>query len=138
MTHPIDKSFDEIFKRALNQSIGLDFAFPQQSSQFPPHNILKHSDTEFSVQVALAGYNKENISIDIKKNILTISTKDKVEDGATVEYLYKGIAARAFTKEFTLGEYVEVVGAHMNNGILEVMLVKNIPDEKKPRKIDIA
>jgi molecular chaperone IbpA len=87
------------------------------------------------MEFAVAGFKRDEISVTTEKNVLTIkSTKDDSDDK---EYLHKGIAARKFTRSFTLPEYFEVDGATVDNGILYINLIRNIPEEKKPKVINI-
>jgi len=102
---------------------------------YPPYNIVKIDDDNLVMEFAVAGFKKDEISVTTEKNVLTIkSTKDDAEEK---DYLYKGIAARKFTRQFTLPEYFEVEGAKVDNGILYIDLIRNIPEEKKPKSIKI-
>lgn len=103
------------------------------SSTYPPYNIIKNGD-DFSVEVAVAGFAREDLSITIEDNLLKI---EGFKPALDTEYVHKGIGTRNFTHKFLLGEYVEVKDARLDNGILTVELFRNIPDEKKPRAIDI-
>jgi len=102
---------------------------------YPPYNIVKINDDHLVMEFAVAGFKKDEISVTTEKNVLTIkSTKDDADDK---EYLHKGIAARKFTRSFNLPEYFEVDGATVDNGILSINLIRNIPEEKKPKVIKI-
>ena len=106
---------------------------------YPPYNILKHKDGKWEIEVALAGLRKDDIEITVKDRSLTIASEIEVNEDAETfgEVIHHGIAQRNFTLNFALADYVEVDEAIMADGILTVKLVTNIPDEKKPKVIDI-
>jgi len=108
-------------------------------SQFPKYNIVKNSETEFELILALAGYEQKDIEITVNDNHLFISSAknndDKKED--TREYLYQGIAKRSFKFKMMLHEYTTIKGATMKDGMLILSLENIIPEEKLPRKIEI-
>ena len=122
-------------------TIGFDSMFDRleklQSQQqgYPPHNVINHGDDKFEISIAVAGFSDEDLIVEQKENVLTITSKDVDEDN--VEYLHKGIATRKFTKAFTLSEFVDVSNVRLNNGILSIELEKNIPEEKKPKRFNI-
>jgi molecular chaperone IbpA len=93
------------------------------------------NDNHLILEFAVAGFKKDDISITVEKNALVI--KSAKEDADHKEYLHKGIAARKFTRSFTLPEYFEVDGATVDNGILYINLIRNIPEEKKPKVIKV-
>ena len=107
---------------------------------YPPYNVIKIDDDHFSIELALAGIDKEALDIELDQNQLTISTKkvETLDDLKELEYLHKGISNRSFTRSFTLADHVIVTGADMHNGILKVSLERQLPEELKPRKIDIS
>jgi molecular chaperone IbpA len=107
------------------------------TQSFPPHNIIKLNDTHYVVELAVAGFSKEEIEITTEDGTLTIKgeKKDKETD---VIYLHRGIGTRSFTKQLTIADTVEVRGAEFKDGILRVGLENVIPEHKKPRKIDIS
>lgn len=100
---------------------------------YPPHNIVRLSEDQHLIELAVAGFREEDISIETHDNILSVSGKSTDQR----EYAYKGISTRDFEREFVLAEHVEVKEATYYNGILQIYLVRNVPDEKKPRKIEI-
>jgi molecular chaperone IbpA len=114
----------------------------QQATNYPPYNIVKHSEDKYSIELAIAGFTDEDLTVVLEKNILTVTGDrasahlNETEDAVT--YIHRGISGRKFTRNFTLAEYVEVVGAHASNGILTINLEKIIPEEKKPRTIQIT
>jgi molecular chaperone IbpA len=104
---------------------------------YPPYNIERTSENDYRVSVAVAGFSESDLSIESKENTLTIKGgKQAVEQ--TGEVLYQGIAARAFERVFQLADYVTVKNAVLENGLLHVDLVREIPEAKKPRQIPIG
>lgn len=101
---------------------------------YPHYNIKKLDDNRWSIELALAGFSKDDIEIEVKDNIMNISGELKSEDN---DYVYKGISSRKFSKSFTLAEFTECESAKMENGILSIILEKNIPEDKKPQKVKI-
>jgi molecular chaperone IbpA len=102
---------------------------------YPPYNINKISDDHIVLEFAVAGFNRGGIDISVEKDILTVKGEREEDEGAN--YIYKGIAARKFSRSFTLPEYFEVDRASITDGILYIDLYKNVPEEKKPKKIII-
>tara|TARA_S200000501_G_C20340702_1_gene533131 strand:- start:133 stop:537 length:405 start_codon:yes stop_codon:yes gene_type:complete len=125
---PYTIGFDRMFDM-LNR----DFNIP--TGGYPPYNIKKDGDYNFTIEIALAGFGKDDIEIKVADGELSIKSikENKNEDDA----LYKGIAYRKFNRVFTLADDVEVKKASLNNGMLTINLEKIIPDEKKPRVIKI-
>ena len=110
-----------------------------RNDSFPPHNIVYSKDTEsFKVEIALAGYAEDDIKVTLQDQVLTIET-DELETSKNDEtnYIHQGIAQRKFRKQFTLGEYLVVEGAEFINGLLTVTINKELPEEKKPKTIEI-
>ena len=101
---------------------------------YPHYNIKKLDDNKWSIELALAGFSKDDIEIEVKDNVMTINGELKEENN---EYVYKGISSRKFSKSFTLAEFTECESATMENGILSIILEKNIPEDKKPQKVKI-
>ena len=111
-----------------------------RNDSFPPHNIVYSKDTEsFKVELALAGYAKEDINITLQDQVLTIETYEELETSKNDEanYIHQGIAQRKFRKQFTLGEFLVVEGADFTNGLLTITINKELPEEKKPKTIKI-
>ena len=106
------------------------------SGGYPPYNIVKVSDSSYSISLAVAGFDKDEIKVEQDGNQLSIKAEKK-DSKEEIEYLYKGIGTRNFRREFSLADYVEVKSSKLDNGILVVTLEQNIPDEKKPRSIKI-
>lgn len=110
-------------------------ATPGQTN-YPPYNIVKTDESNYAIELALAGFNDDEISIEVKDGVLTVEGR-KDEDAKT-EYLHKGISARHFSRTFTLADTIVVRDAEFVNGILTIGLENVIPEEKKPRKIEIG
>ena len=103
---------------------------------YPPFDLIRKSEDEFSIQLAVAGFSLEDIDIEVTNGILTIALNN-TSNKPKLEYIHKGISTKQFSRSFTLAEYIEVESAHYNNGILIVDLKRKVPEEKKPRKIAI-
>jgi molecular chaperone IbpA len=105
---------------------------------YPPYNIERTGENDYRISVAVAGFGENEISIESKENTLTIKGEKQVKEENVGEVLYQGIAARAFERVFQLADYVQVKGASLENGLLHVDLVREIPEAKKPRQITIG
>ena len=102
---------------------------------YPPYDLVRVDDDNYILKLAVAGFAKQEIDISVSNGTLSIS--GEVESDDESEYLHKGIAMRKFTRTFALGEYMEVVDAEINNGLLYVTVRREVPEEKKPRQITI-
>ena len=105
---------------------------------YPPYNIERTGENDYRITVAVAGFGESELSIVSKENTLTIKGEKQVKQDNNGEVLYQGIAARAFERAFQLADYVQVKGANLENGLLHVELVREIPEAKKPRQIAIG
>jgi molecular chaperone IbpA len=106
---------------------------------YPPYNIERTAENEYRISVAVAGFGENELSIESKENTLTIKgEKQQSKDEQNGDVLYQGIAARAFERVFQLADYVTVKKASLENGLLHVDLVREIPEAKKPRQIPIG
>lgn len=118
----------------------IDAMASEQGNSYPPYNIEKLDENAYQISMAVAGFSDEELGIEVKENILTISGRkagdEKVEADRT--YLYRGIAQRAFERRFNLAEHIKVQGALLEHGLLHVKLVREVPEELKPRKIEIS
>jgi len=124
--------FDRLFN-LLDQTAG-DAAAPG----YPPYNIERTGENDYRITVAVAGFADSELSIEAKENTLTIKgEKQQAKEQNSGEVLYQGIAARAFERQFQLADHVQVKGANLENGLLHVDLVREIPEAKKPRQIAI-
>lgn len=116
----------------------LDSEFTKSTTtSFPPHNILKVGDNHYVVELAVAGFSKDEIDISVEDGTLTIKGNKK-EGTPDVTYLHRGIGTRSFTKTLTIADTVEVRGADFKDGILRVGLENIVPEHKKPRRIEIG
>jgi molecular chaperone IbpA len=134
-----------IFNQLRPHTIGYDNIFDHFNDMFessgmqtnyPPYDIIKQSDTKYDIQVALAGYCKDDIDLEMKDNTLSIKSVKKNEEDR-VEVLHRGIAKRYFERHFTIADDVKVNGAELKNGLLIVSLERVIPEHKKSRIIKI-
>ncbi|CUA97488.1 Hsp20 family protein [Pannonibacter indicus] len=103
---------------------------------YPPYNIERTGENTYRITMAVAGFGNDDLSIEAKEHALTVKGEKKSEETAG-EVLYRGIASRAFERRFQLAEYVKVEGAHLENGLLHIDLLREIPEAMKPRKIEI-
>jgi molecular chaperone IbpA len=104
------------------------------STNYPPYNLVEVSEDTYMIELALAGFKKEDISIEQEKNVLTIKGSSEEDEN---KYIHKGIGARAFTRTFSLSEYMNVAGVVMENGVLRVLIVKLVPEEARPKTFKI-
>jgi molecular chaperone IbpA len=107
------------------------------TTAYPPYNLIKITDDEFVVEVALAGFTMEDLEITQNARKLTIEGHKPEIEGEEVTYLHRGISSRAFTRDFVLAEHVDVKEAKFDNGILRITLRREVPEEMKPRQIAI-
>lgn len=131
--------------QALNRAlIGFDQLFNnverrfanQVQNNYPPYNVLKHDENHFEIEIAVAGFEKEDITIEVDQDQLIIKGQRLKDDDAD-KYLHRGLAARDFERSWTLAEYMEVGDAELTNGILSVKLTRIVPEALKPRLIAI-
>jgi len=115
----------------------LDAASRSEQPSYPPYNIELVTDDQYRISMAVAGFSEDELNIESEHNTLTV-TGVKAEDKTQRHYLHQGIAARNFERKFQLADYVKVTGATMENGLLFVDLVREIPEAMKPRKISIG
>lgn len=135
--------FPNIDRWALGYDTMLDTLkqMSETKNTYPPYNITKNGD-DYTVEMALAGFRKEDVEVKVHERTLTICSdiddKDVPDEGKFGSVIHHGIAQRNFTTNFALGEFVEVVDAQMSDGILTIKLETHIPDEKKPKVIEIS
>jgi molecular chaperone IbpA len=124
--------FDQIFD-------GMERRFANQvSNNYPPYNITKLGENRYSIDIAVTGFTKEEVAVTIEANELTIRGERKRDDDAEVEYLHRGLALRDFERTFTLAEHMKVRGASIKHGILHIEIEREVPEEMKPRVINIV
>jgi molecular chaperone IbpA len=125
--------FDRLFS-LLDQATSTDAA-----PSYPPYNIERTDENAYRITIAVAGFAEADLSIESKENALTVRGEKQANDnGEKREVLHQGIAARAFERRFQLADYVHVTGASLENGLLHIDLVREIPEAKKPRQIAIS
>jgi molecular chaperone IbpA len=106
------------------------------STNYPPYNLKQFGQDSYLIEIALAGFQREDIKVQQEKNVLTISGESKSENAEG--YIHKGIGGRSFTRTFSLAEYVEVTSVMMKDGLLRVSLMKRIPEEARPKVFEIT
>lgn len=121
-----DRIFNDVERRYANSA----------QTNYPPFNILKHDEDHFEIEVAVAGFDREDITIEVDQNHLTIRGQRLKEDDVS-KYVHRGLAARDFERVFTLADHIEVGEAELTNGILRVKLTRIVPEALKPRLIAI-
>ncbi|HET6376531.1 MAG TPA: Hsp20 family protein [Methylocella sp.] len=127
--------FDRLFSM-IDQAAGFE-----TTPSYPPYNIERTGENAYRISVAVAGFSAKDLSIETKENTLTIRgsrEKEGEADKQKREILYQGIAARSFERRFQLADHVHVTGANLENGLLHVDLLRELPEAQKPRQIPIA
>lgn len=140
MLHPQFKDFDKFF-------VGFDDQFSRLAKMhddltknvpnYPPFNIKKTEENKYVIEMAVAGFSRQELELEFADDKLIVKGKAK-EDSSALEWLHKGIAARNFTHTFALNDQVEIKGAELINGMLKIALERIIPEHKKPQRIDIS
>ena len=119
-------------------SNALETAYRTEPGGYPPYNVEVSGENDYRVTMAVAGFSEKDLSIEAKENILTVSgSRTEDEEQQDTRFLYRGIANRSFERKFQLADYVRVMEAHLENGLLHVQLRREIPEAMKPRKIEI-
>ena len=111
--------------------------FANTNGNYPPHNIVKYNETHYGMEVAVAGFSREEIAVDVDQDQLTIRGVRNKDNDVTTEYLHRGLAARDFEQTYTLAEYMTVKGAEVKDGMLKIEIERVVPDALKPRQITI-
>lgn len=124
--------FDRLFQ-LLDGAGGVE----GDASTYPPYNIERTADNQYRITMAVAGFTKDEIDIQVKEQSLTVKGEKKSDDKER-QYLHRGIATRAFERRFQLADHVEVTGADLQDGLLHVDLVRNVPERLKPRSVQIG
>ena len=119
----LDQLFDAAFRNA-------------QDNTYPPYNIVKTGDDSYKITLAVAGFGEDDLEIVVKENMLTVQGRGAEADDAV--YLHRGIGRRAFEHRFQLADYVKVSGANLANGLLDIQLVREVPEAMKPQQIKIG
>jgi molecular chaperone IbpA len=133
---------------ALNKAlVGFDRLFDtfetrfanQLSTNYPPHNIIKTDDTHYQIEIAIAGFKKHEVTIEVEQDMLTVrGDSETSNDSPSKQYLHRGLSSRNFVRSWQLAEHMIVNGAEIKDGILTISLEYIIPEEKKARVIDIV
>ena len=133
---PLTVGFDNVFDQL--EYMMEDRFFEKSGNNFPPYNIVKTGENTYDVELALAGFNKKDIEVEYKENLLTVKSKKqeetKDEDG---NIIHRGISKRMFSKSFTIANDVEVKGAELKDGLLKVSMERIIPEHKKAKTFEI-
>ncbi len=109
-----------------------------QGDGYPPYNIEKIGGDDYRITMAAAGFSEDDLDVTVKENSLTIKGKKADAEQDKVKYLYRGIATRSFERRFELADHIKVIGARLENGILSLDLVREVPEAMKPRSIKIG
>ncbi|WP_288916050.1 Hsp20 family protein [Pseudomonas rhizophila] len=120
--------FNDLFETALRNEPG---------SSYPPYNVEKHGDDEYRIVVAAAGFQEDDLDLQVEKGVLTISGGKREASNDSVTYLHQGIAQRAFKLSFRLADHIEIRSAGLSNGLLSIDLLRVIPEEAKAKRIPI-
>jgi molecular chaperone IbpA len=125
--------FDRLFDMLENNSVG------QAGENYPPFDLIKVGDNEYRIELAVAGFTRDELDITAQQNVLIVSgrKKDETEDKQS-DYIYRGIANRSFERRFALADHIQVTGADIRDGLLAIDLVREIPEAMKPKKINIG
>ena len=125
-----DRQFDRLFDYVTHQA--------ESTGGYPPYNIQKTEDYKFEIEMALAGFSKKDIEVEVAQGVLTVKSMKDKDTGSTDEFtLYKGISQRNFKRKFTLADDIVVNGAELKDGMLTISLERIVPEEKKPQLITI-
>ncbi len=124
--------FDRLFSM-LDQATGAD-----SGNAYPPYNIERTGENAYRISIAVAGFTDNDIAIEVKETVLSVRGERQPNGDRKAEMLYQGIAARSFERRFQLADHVQVTGASLENGLLHIDLVREIPEAKKPRLIPIG
>ena len=128
--------FNDPFFIGFNRELGrLNTAHKTNTTSYPPYDLLKLDEDTYRLSLAIAGFTKEDIDVSVDNGTLII--KGEIIEVTDAEVVHKGIASRKFTRSFALGEYMEVTGAELKDGMLNVNIDRVVPEEKKPKSIKI-
>jgi molecular chaperone IbpA len=121
--------FNDLFESAMRNESG---------SSYPPYNVEKHAEDEYRIVIAAAGFHEEDLDLQVERGVLTVTGGRREQEADNVTYLYQGIARRAFKLSFRLADHIEVRAANLANGLLNIDLVRIIPEEAKAKRIPIS
>jgi len=124
-----DQIFNDMERRFANQI----------SNNYPPYNVAKLQENLYEIEIAVTGFEKDEVKVTVEQNELTIvGERDRSKPEVTVEFLHRGLALRDFERTFALAEHMKIVSATIKNGILQIRIERIVPEEMKPRVIDIV
>lgn len=123
-----DRMFDDMERRFANSV----------SNNYPPYNIARLEDNLYEIELAVTGFAKNEISVTVEGDKLAITGQRNKEDDVTVDFLHRGLAFRDFERTFTLADHMKIKSAEIKNGVLTIVIEREIPEEMKPRVIDIV
>ena len=128
--------FNDPFFIGFNRELGrLNTAHKTNTQSYPPYDLLKLDEDTYRISIAIAGFSKNDINVSVDNGTLII--KGEIVEVADAEVVHKGIAGRKFTRSFALGEYMEVTGAEMKDGMLHINVDRIVPEDKKPKTVKI-
>tara|TARA_A100001388_G_scaffold277054_1_gene266689 strand:- start:1617 stop:2057 length:441 start_codon:yes stop_codon:yes gene_type:complete len=133
---PVTVGFDNVFDHFERMIDDHNFN-TMTATNFPPYNIVKTGDYTYDVELALAGFSKDDIDVEYKDNMLTVKSKEKAKDDDVDGMLHRGISKRWFAKAFTIADDVEVKGAELKDGLLKISMERIIPEGKRARTIEV-
>jgi molecular chaperone IbpA len=110
----------------------------QLTSNYPPHNIVRKDEQNYFIEIAVAGFYKDEISVEVEADVITVKGERKRDEDPELQYLHRGLSARDFVRSFQMAEHMVVKGAAIQDGILRIDMEFVIPEDKKPRVIDIV
>jgi len=131
----IQSIFNDPFFLGFNDQFVRWESNKKTTSQFPPYNVKKVDEDNYVIELAVAGYSREDLDIKVEKDTLTIKSEKEKDEKS--DFLHRGIAGRNFTQHFTLGEYMIVKSASLENGLLSINIERELPEEAKPKTIKI-
>ncbi len=120
--------FNDLFETALRNEPG---------SSYPPYNVEKHGDDQYRIVIAAAGFQEDDLELQVEKGVLTVSGGKRDTQAESVTYLHQGIAQRAFKLSFRLADHIEIKAADLSNGLLSIDLLRVVPEEAKAKRIPI-
>ena len=123
-----DTMFNDLEHRFANQA----------NNNYPPYNVLKHDEDTYEIQIAITGFEKNEITVEIDQNQLIVKGEHESEDDTTTQYQHRGLATRNFTRSWTLAEHMEVGEGKIKNGVLTIELKRVVPEALKPRVLKIT
>lgn len=109
----------------------------EAASGYPPYNIERTGENDYRIEIAVAGFKPDELTVEVKENLLTVTGRKAANDGDAKQYLHRGLAERNFERKFQLTDYLIVEGADLSNGLLSIALKRELPEALKPRTVEI-